>query len=91
MRVIYFLGYSHARGFGSIAIDTYRVKKFEDFTCLIEYAKKEILKSNSIHTYEEIAIISISEFPIPQKKEWLINKLRYFWNLIIGGENGNRK
>lgn len=85
MRVIYFIGYSHARGFGGFAIVSNNIKKIEDLPPMIDYAVKKIVEANPSLTYDEIAIISLSQIPIPQKKEGLIDRLRSLWSLIIGG------
>lgn len=86
MKSIYYIGYSHARGFGGFAIKSSNIEKIEDLPLLIDYAVKEIVEANPSLTYDEIAIISLSQIPIPQKKRGLIYKLHSLFNFIVGGK-----
>lgn len=82
---VYYVGYSHKRGFGSYAFVSTSISKFENVEWCIDFVRKEISRKCPHITYEEIVIISFSQIPLIPQKEGLYDRFRSLLRFILGG------
>lgn len=79
---VYYVGYSHKRGFGAVWFNGCGIKDFDDLNKSIDWVKRDVVKNNKSITYEEIVILSFSQIPLIPKKEGFFKRV---FKAIIGG------